>query len=56
MESMESTQETWAYEKVEILVNQEGLQYVQILNLYQVGEKAVGKCGDEAIFGDCQNF
>lgn len=41
LESMESTQETWAYEKVEILVNQEGLQYVQILNLYQVGEKQV---------------
>lgn len=41
LESMESTQEAWAYEKVEILVNKEGLQYAQILNLYQVGEKQV---------------
>lgn len=41
LESMESTQETWGYERVEILVNQEGLQQMKLLNLYQIGEKQV---------------
>lgn len=41
LESMESTQETWGYEDVEFVINKDGLQYAQILNLYQVGEKQV---------------
>lgn len=41
LESMDSTQETWGYENVEFVINKDGLQYAQILNLYQIGEKQV---------------
>lgn len=41
LESMDSTQETWGYENVEFVINKDGLQYAQILNLYQIGEKKV---------------
>lgn len=41
VESMESTQEAWGYENVEFVINKDGLQYAQILNLYQIGEKQV---------------
>lgn len=41
LESMESTMETWGYENIEFVVNKDGLQYAQILNLYQIGEKQV---------------
>lgn len=41
LESMESTTEPWGYERVEFVVNKEGLQFAQILNLYQIGEKQV---------------
>lgn len=41
LESMESTIEPWAYERVEIGVDQGGLCHAEILNLYQIGEKQV---------------
>ncbi|EET60941.1 hypothetical protein BRYFOR_07007 [Marvinbryantia formatexigens DSM 14469] len=40
-ESMDSTQETWSYEKVEFTVNKDGIQYVEIHNLYEIGEQQV---------------
>lgn len=39
LESMESTYKPWCYERVEILVNQKGLQRASIRNLYQIEEK-----------------
>lgn len=39
LESMESTLSPWGYEKVSFLVNQDGLQNAEILNLYQIGDK-----------------
>lgn len=41
LESMESTLESWAYERVEIVVNKDGLQHAVLANLYQVEEKQV---------------
>ena len=41
LESMDSTRETWGYEKVSLVINKEGLQYAEILNLYRLGEKQV---------------
>lgn len=41
LESMESTIKPWAYERVEIGVDQGGLCHAEILNLYQIGEKQV---------------
>lgn len=38
---MDSTQETWSYEKVEFTVNKDGIQYVEIHNLYEIGEQQV---------------
>lgn len=38
---MDSTRETWGYEKVSLVINKEGLQYAEILNLYRLGEKQV---------------
>ncbi len=39
LESMESTIEPWRYETVQITVNKDGLLFVDIENLYDVGEK-----------------
>ncbi len=41
LESMESTTEAWGYEHIEICINKEGLQHVELLNLYQIEEKQV---------------
>lgn len=41
LESMESTLETWCYERIEFYVNKEGLQRVDIFNLYQLEEEQV---------------
>lgn len=41
LESMESTLEPWSYERVEIIINKDGLQKVMIRNLYEVQEKQV---------------
>lgn len=40
-ESMESTLETWAYERIEFYVNKDGLQRADIFNLYEIGEEQV---------------
>lgn len=41
LESMESTLESWSYERVEIILNGDGLQKVVIFNLYEIGEQQV---------------
>lgn len=41
LESMDSTLETWIYERVEFYVNQDGLQRADIFNLYQLEEEQV---------------
>ena len=41
LESMDSTLEPWSYEKVEIIMNKDGLQKVIIYNLYEVQEQQV---------------
>lgn len=41
LDSMESTLEPWSYERIEFYVNQEGLQRVDIFNLYQIEEQQV---------------
>lgn len=41
LESMDSTMETWSYERIQFTVNKEGLQHAEIDNLYDVGEKQV---------------
>ncbi len=42
LQSMDdTTTETWCYERVEFTVNEEGLQKVTILDLYDVGEQQV---------------
>lgn len=38
---MDSTMETWSYERIQFTVNKEGLQHAEIDNLYDVGEKQV---------------
>ncbi len=39
LESMESTLEPWCYELIQITVNQDGLQFARIENLYDMGEQ-----------------
>lgn len=41
LESMDSTTETWSYEKIEFTVNKDGIQHVEIHNLYDIGERKV---------------
>lgn len=41
LESMESTLETWSYEKIQFTVNKDGIQHVEINNLYEIGEQQV---------------
>lgn len=41
LESMDSTLETWIYERVNFYVNQDGLQRADIFNLYQLEEEQV---------------
>lgn len=38
---MESTLETWSYEKIQFTVNKDGIQHVEINNLYEIGEQQV---------------
>lgn len=41
LESIDATTETWCYERIEIIVNAEGLQQAEIINLYDIEEQQV---------------
>lgn len=40
-ESVDATTETWYYERIEMIVNAEGLQQAKIINLYEIEERQV---------------
>lgn len=41
LEDMDSEMETWSYERLDIIVSKDGIENVELLNLYDVGETGI---------------